>query len=213
MIGRVLLVSLLAISACKKKDNAGDPPSTGTPTSGTPSTGTPTTGTPTGTPTTTDTPTTPSGDKRVNDSPGWSPQTGPGFTVNAPGPAKIEKVPAHDGDRAFDRYTFHKTDTELYVVEVTEIPAKDDLGMALNNMRMRITTQTQSVRSEDLIEGGEVTGRDIRYIVDQGDDTLHARSKVLGKNQKLYEVRGVAAEDKAREAEADKFVDSFELAP
>jgi hypothetical protein len=202
MIGRVVLVSLLALSACKKKDNAAgnDPPSTNPP-SGSAS--------PTGS---SPTPTTPSGEKRVNDS-NWSPQTGPGFTVSAPGPATVEKVPAKGGDRAFDRYTFHHTDTESYVVEITELKESDDLGMQVNHKRMRITSQTQSVRGEELLEGGEVMGRDIWYIVDQNDDTLHARSKLFGKAQKIYEVRGVSTEDKAREAEAEKFVESFALTP
>ena len=203
MIGRVVLVSLLALAACKKKNNAAenDPPTdpTSNPTGSSNPTGM------------TTTPTT-SGDKRVNDS-SWSPQTGPGFTVSASGPAKLEKIPAHDDERAFDRYTFHHTDTESYVVEITEMREGEDLGMTLNNMRMRITTRTQSVRGEDLIEGGEVTGRDIWYVLDQGDDTLHARSKLLGKGLKIYEVRGVSTEDKEREAEAEKFVESFALTP
>lgn len=148
----------------------------------------------------------------MNDS-NWSPQSGPGFTVSAPGAGKLEKVGAHDGDRAFDRYTFHKTDTESYVVEITEIPEADDLGMALTDMRMRITAQTQSVRHEDMIEVGDVIGRDIWYTVDQGDDVLHARSKLIGKGHKIFQVRGVSTEDKAREAEAEKFVESFALTP
>lgn len=191
MVGRVVLVSLLALTACKKKEPTGDPsPTTGSAAS------------------TAATPTT--GDKRVSDS---SPQTGPGFTVSAPGPAKLEKIPAQDGDRAFDRYTFHHTDTESYVVEVTELPESEDVLMALNQMRMSIASQTQAVRSEDYLEGGEITGRDLRYVIDQGDDTLRARSKLLGKGHKLYQVRGVATEDAARNEAAEKFVDSFEFTP
>lgn len=143
----------------------------------------------------------------------WTAQTGPGFTVQAPGPATHEKVPAKDGDRAFDRYTFFRADREAYVVEITELPADADVGMMLGNMRMRITGRTQAVRSEDYLEGGEVTGRDLRYVVEWGDDTLGARSKLLGKGNRLFEVRGVAPEDDPRSETADKFVDSFAFAP
>jgi hypothetical protein len=190
---------LLALTACKKKDNAtaDDPPPTGSSTTGTAAK-----------------PTTPTGDKRVTDSTTWTEQTGPGFTVKAPGPATHEKVAATKGARALDRYTFHKADVDSYVVEVTELPASADLGMMLTNMRMVITGGTQAVRHEDLIEGGEVLGRDIWYIVDAEDgDALRARSKLVGRGNKIYEVRTVALENEVREAEADKFVDSFALTP
>ncbi len=133
--------------------------------------------------------------------------------MTAPNAPTAEKVAAHDGIRAFERHTFHKTDVESYVVEITELPANEDVGMALNEMRMRITSQTQAVIHEDLIEGGEVTGRDIWYVIDQGDDTLRARSKLVANGQKIYEVRGVSREDKDRQVLAEKFVDSFALTP
>ncbi|MGE0395191.1 MAG: hypothetical protein AB7T06_00590 [Kofleriaceae bacterium] len=197
---RVVLVSLLVLAACKKKDSAAeaDPPagSSGS-TASSDSSGT----------------AKPTGDKRVSDSTNWATQTGPGFTVKAPGAATIEKVAAADGDRAFDRYTFHKADLESYVVEITELPESEDVGMELGNMRMRIAAQTQAMIHEDMLEGGEVTGRDIWYVIDQGDDTLRARSKLLGKGHKLYQVRGVSTEDKARQAEAEAFVDSFAFTP
>lgn len=208
MIGRVVLVSLLALSACKKKDSD---PETGTTGTGTTATGTAATGTADTSnprsPAAADTPTKkPSGDTQVEK------QTGPGFTVEAPGPATTEKVPAHGSDRAFERFTFYKSPTELYVVEITDLAESDDVGMVVNQMRMRITSQTQSVRNEEWIEG-EVNGRDIRYVVDQGDDTLHARSKLLPKGHKIYQVRGVSPEDATHEAAAEKFVDSFAFTP
>lgn len=210
MIGRVVLVSLLAVSvgaACKKKDRpaAEDPPAGSSATTGS--------STPSGSGATAPPGTNPpAGDKRVNDPTGWSPQTGPGFTVQAPGPATVEKV-TPKGERPFERYTFHTAETEALVVEITELSAKDDLGMTLNNMRMRITSSTQSVRGEDLIDPsaatGEVTGRDIWYVVDQDNKTLHARSKVLGKGQKIYEIRGMALQGEENAGPTDKFVESF----
>ncbi len=142
----------------------------------------------------------------------WSQQTGPGFTVSAPGPATIEKIPAADRRPAIERYTFRKSELVSYVVEISEYPESDDIEMDMNTLRMRITSSTQSVRHEDYLEG-EVSGRDIGYVVDQGDDTLRARSKLLGKGKKLYEARGVAPEGEAPEAEVDRFVGSFALTP
>ncbi|MFN0248454.1 MAG: hypothetical protein ACKV2T_16295 [Kofleriaceae bacterium] len=203
MIGRVVLASLLALAACKKKDSAGSEQGSAAPTS---STGASSTGGDK-----------PSGDKRVNDS-GWSTQKGPGFSVSAPGAASaVEKVPASKDARALERYTFHTAPLESFVVEITEIPAKDDLGMVLGNMRMVLAAHTQSLRREDLIDAseptGEVMGRDIWYVVDVGDDTLRARSKLLGKGQKVYEVRAYAPKGTEPEAKVDKFVESFVLTP
>lgn len=211
MIGRVVLVSLLAVSvgaACKKKERSAvdDPPAgSSAPTGASSGSG--------AKPSSTQPP---AGDKRVNDSTGWSPQTGPGFTVQAPGPATVEKVTPKD-ERPLDRYTFHTAPYESFVVEITELAASDDLGMTLNNMRMRITSQTQSVRGEDLIDRGpatgEVTGRDIWYVVDQDDQTLHARSKLLGKGQKIYEIRAMAVQGEDNDKITDAFVESFAFAP
>jgi hypothetical protein len=204
VIGRLALVSLLALTACKKKETAGSDPPTSSSTTGS-STTPPTPTTPT-----------PSGDKRVTDSNGWTEHKGPGFTVNAPNAATTEKVAATKDVRAFERFTFYKADRESYVVEVTDLTEKDDLGMTLNNMRMALTSGTQNVRGEDLIDPsetmGEVTGRDIWYVVEQGDETLRARSKLLGKGLKIFEVRGIAPRDNG-EAEMEKFVESFKLTP
>lgn len=146
-----------------------------------------------------------SGEKRVD----WQKQTGPGFTVEAPGPAKVEKVPAVDADeRAFDRYTFHTAPRESYVVEITELPAKVDPNMALHNKRMLISTRTQSIRNEDFLDGG---GLDLRYWADEGDDTLHARSKLITNGQQLIEIRGISPE--SADAAVDRFVDSFAITP
>lgn len=150
----------------------------------------------------------------MNDSSTWSPQTGPGFTVKAPNPATIDNVPAHDRHRAFVRYTFHKTELESYIVEITELPADADLGMEVNHMRMRIAAGTQALRSEDYIEEPGINGRDLRYVIDQEDDTLRARSKILGKGNKIFQVRGVADQvDEARQELAEQFVDSFAFTP
>lgn len=143
----------------------------------------------------------------------WTAQTGPGFTVQAPGPATHEKVPRDGTDRAFDRYTFYTSERESYVVEVTALSADDDVGMVVGEMRMRITARTQAVRNEDWIEGDDIKGRDLRYVHDQGDDTLGARSKIIGKGTTIFHVRGIAPEDDPRSALADKFIDSFAMTP
>ena len=145
----------------------------------------------------------------------WTVHKGPGFTVRAPAAPKIEKVPANEDARELERYTYFTTELESYVVEITEISEKDDLGLTLNNMRMMVTSRTVSVRGEDLIDRsetmGEVTGRDIWYVIVHGDHTLHARSKLLGKGHRIYEVRGIGP--KNGEAAAERFVDSFALVP
>lgn len=216
MIGRAALVSLLVaalFAACKKKESpAADPAPAGssagtTPTSGgSASGGRPARSTPT-----------PAGDNRVTDTTDWAPRTGPGFTITAPRAGTLDKVAAHDDVRAFDRYTFHEDGHEKFVVEITTLPEDADLGMTLNNMRMRITSRTQSVRNEDLLDPseatGDVTGRDISYVVDEGDDTLHARSKVLGKGLQIFEIRAVAMPGKDNAARVDRFVDSFAFTP
>jgi hypothetical protein len=203
MIGRVVLVSLLALCACKKKDAAGDEQGSASGTTG--SAGSASVDKPA------------AGAKRVNDS-GWSTQKGPGFSVNAPNAAgAVEKVAATKDARALDRYTFHTAPLESFVVEITEIPEKEDLHMTLGNMRMVLTSSTQSVRREDLIDAsdatGELTGYDIWYVHDVGDDTLRARSRMFAKAHKIYEIRGYAPKGEETEAKVDKFVESFAFTP
>ncbi len=151
----------------------------------------------------------------MTDTTGWTEHKGPGFTVSAPGPATVEQIAAHDDVRALERHTYFKNEIESYVVEITEFRESDDLGMMLNNMRMALTSATQSVRGEDLIDpsetSGDVTGRDIWYVVEIGVETHRARSKLLGKGHKIYEVRGISPREK--EADAEKFVESFTFTP
>ncbi|CAN5915330.1 hypothetical protein BH11MYX2_BH11MYX2_05580 [soil metagenome] len=187
MVKQLLLV-VLFIAACRKHE---EPAPTATPTH--------------------DEQTQPRADTSPAKSSG-SKQTGPGFTVIAPGAATVEKGPFDDGLPDDDVYTFKIAGKERYEVRIHPVRADQNGLQAASIVRDKIVFTAAVKLNEDDVAEGNLRGFDLRYKTDKDDAHLFVRSWIVSDDKNVFHVRAVYPKKDQEEA-ADAFVDSFAVTP
>lgn len=143
----------------------------------------------------------------------WKERTGPGFSVSAPYPHELVNSPKESPVKMVI-YQYVNKVTEAWQVQIAEMPLDREPAQVLSNMRAHVHS-TGTVKEEKDVEMGDTTGVDFRYIADMPPmGKMYIRNRIVMKDHKVYQVMIVhRPEDTARDAPADRFVDSFKLTP
>jgi hypothetical protein len=141
----------------------------------------------------------------------WKERPGPGFVITAPYAAELVNAPK-DAPVKMVIYQYVNKVTEAWQVQVADMPPDREPAQVIANMRQHVKS-TGTVEQEKDVEMGDTTGADFRYITDMPPmGKMYVRNRIVMKNHKVYQVMIVhRPEDKARDAPADRFVDSFRL--
>lgn len=140
----------------------------------------------------------------------WKERSGPGFTVSAPFPSEILPSPA-DSPVKMTIYSYLNKMTEAWQVQIADMPAELPPEQILANMTEHIHGQGELKGEQDVQMGDGA--KDFRYIADMPAlGKMYVRVRIVIKNHKAYQVMILhPPQDTARDADADRFVDSFKL--
>lgn len=140
----------------------------------------------------------------------WKERTGPGFTVMAPYKSELMPSPP-DSPVKMTIYMYLNRVTEAWQVQIADMPAELPPEQILANMTAHIHGEGQ-VKSEQDVTMGD-GAKDFRYISDMPQfGKMYVRVRIVIKNHKAYQVMVLhLPQDTDRDADADRFVDSFKL--
>lgn len=141
----------------------------------------------------------------------WKERSGPGFTVSAPYPS--EMLPSPSGDVKMTIYSYVNKVTEAWQVQIADMPEELPASQILANMSAHIHSKGE-VKAETEVAMGD-GAKDFRYVSDMETiGKMYVRVRVVISNHKAYQIMVLhRPEDTDRDADADRFVDSFKLAP
>lgn len=140
----------------------------------------------------------------------WKERSGPGFTVMAPFPSEMLPSPA-DAPVKMTIYSYVNKVTEAWQVQIASMPAELPAEQILANMTAHIHGQGE-LKSEQDVKMGDAA-KDFRYISDVPTlGKMYVRIRIVIRDHKAYQVMVLhRPEDTDRDADADRFVDSFKL--
>ncbi len=140
----------------------------------------------------------------------WKERSGPGFTVQSPLPHEMMSAPPGTPVK-MTIYSYLNKVTEAWQVQIADMPEELPPEQILANMTAHLRGKGE-IKSETDVTMGD-GAKDFRYVSDMPQiGRMYVRVRVVIKNHKAYQIMVLhRPEDTGRDADADRFVDSFKL--
>jgi len=127
-------------------------------------------------------------------------------------PFASETMPAPAGSPVqMTVYSYLNTPSEAWQVQIADVPEEAPAAELLTNMAAHVHS-TGTLKSEQDVKLGE-GAKDFRYVTEvPPHGKMYVRVRVVVSNHHLYQVMVLhRPDDTSRDADADRFVDSFKL--